>query len=96
MAFFNDQSSQPGLNPAEQQKFLDGATQAAQDASLLSGQLNAYLTGSALGDVTPPDPGTIAAVQALVASLKQKTQANADVNDIVDTTNRVLGLIAQL
>jgi hypothetical protein len=96
LAFFNDQASKPGLDPAEQQAFVDGATQAGQDASLLSAQLNAYRTGSALGDVTPPDPGTIATVQALVAALKQKTQANADVNDIIGATNQVLGVIAKL
>jgi len=92
MALVQDASQDPSCVP----RWRGAAESAQADLSLLNNQYNAFLHGSPLGDVAPPDPTVVAQVQAISTQLAAVIVTANDDSDVISLLTQALQIIAEL
>lgn len=88
-AYFNWRAGDDTTPIDDQPAFAAAADEAAQELALLSAQLDAYLRGSPVADIDPPDQDTIERSKSLLEQLQ-------GLNLTVASRAEVNGIIAQI
>ena len=95
-ALYAELAKDTTLDPADEHNYVAAAEEAQRDLDLLQAKYAAYRQDSPLGQVSPPDAATIAAVQAITTELAAIIVAGNDAVDVLQLLTKTLNIIATL